>query len=98
MAFIAARREGDVREWCFSVMRNGFLYVMAGLDGDELRQQPLPRHMIELKPDAIRILKQYRIISRCPLILARCADDGGVERHQKGMQFVDVGALAGAET
>ena len=53
--------------------------------------------MIELKPDPIRILEQYRVISRRPLILARRADDPGVERAEEGVQFVDVGALAGAE-
>jgi hypothetical protein len=63
----------------------------------ELPQQPFPRHMIELKPDAVGVLEQNRIISRRPLILAWRADDFGSERLQKAMQFVDVGALAGAE-
>src|SRR3981081_601538 len=60
-------------------------------------QQPLPRHMIEFEPDAIGVFEQDRIISRRPSILARRADDLGVERAQKGMQLVNVGALAGAE-
>src|ERR1700709_2222192 len=46
-------------------------------------QQPLSRHMIELEPDAIGVFEQNRIISRRPLILARRADDFGVERAQK---------------
>jgi len=53
--------------------------------------------MIEFEPDAIGIFEQDRIISRRPLILARRANDLGIERRQKSMQFVDVGALAGAE-
>ena len=53
--------------------------------------------MIELQPDAIGIFEQDRIISRSPLILARRADDPGAERDKEAMQFVDVGALAGAE-
>ena len=60
-------------------------------------QQSLPRHMIELEPDAVRVLEQDRIISRRPLVLARRADDFGVERAEEGVQFIDVGALAGAE-
>ena len=63
----------------------------------DLSQQPLPRHMIELEPDSIRVLEQDRIVSRRPLVLARGADDLGVECAEKAMQFVDVGALAGAE-
>ena len=63
----------------------------------DLSQQPLPRHMIELQPDAIGIFEQDRIISRRPLILARRADDLRAERLEKAVQFVDVGALAGAE-
>src|SRR5882757_3919935 len=54
--------------------------------------------MIELEPDAVGILEQDRIISRRPLVLARRADDFRIERLQKRMQFVDVGALAGAKT
>lgn len=53
--------------------------------------------MIQLQPDAIRILEQQRVIARRPLILARRADDPGAERDQKSVQLVDVGALAGAE-
>ena len=60
-------------------------------------QQPLPRHVIELKPDAIRIFEQQRVIARRPLILARRTDDPGADRRQKAVQLVDVGALAGAE-
>jgi hypothetical protein len=54
--------------------------------------------MIELEPDAIGIFEQDGVISRRPLILARRADDLGTERRQKAVQFIDVGALAGAET
>jgi hypothetical protein len=53
--------------------------------------------MIEFEPDAIRILEQHRIISRRPLVLARGADDFGVECGEESVQFVDVGAFAGAE-
>src|SRR5436190_19872949 len=35
--------------------------------------------------------------SRRPLILARRADDLCAKRHQKTVQFIDVGTLAGAE-
>ena len=63
----------------------------------ELPQQPLPRHMIEFEPDAIGIFEQDRIISRRPLILARRANDLGAERGEEAVQFVDVGAFAGAE-
>jgi hypothetical protein len=62
-----------------------------------LPQQPLPRHMIELKPDAVGVLEQDRTISRRPLILARRADDFCAERLEKAVQPIDVGALAGAE-
>ncbi|WP_275187626.1 hypothetical protein [Bradyrhizobium sp. CSA112] len=53
--------------------------------------------MIELEPDAIGILEQDRVMSRRPLVLARCADDLGAERLEKAVQLIDVGALAGAE-
>jgi hypothetical protein len=53
--------------------------------------------MIELEPDAIGVLEQDRIISRCPLILARRTDDLGAERLEETVQLIDVGALAGAE-
>ena len=53
--------------------------------------------MVDLQPDAVGILEQQRIISRRPLVLARRADDGGAERAEEAVQFVDVGALAGAE-
>src|ERR1700730_8622435 len=54
--------------------------------------------MVELQPDTVGILEQQRIISRRPLILARRANDGHAERAQKTVQFIDVGALAGAKT
>jgi hypothetical protein len=53
--------------------------------------------MIELEPDAVGVFEQDRIISRRPLILARRTDDLRAERRQEAVQFVDVGALAGAE-
>src|SRR5215207_6644794 len=62
-----------------------------------LPQQPLPRHMAELEPDAVGVLEQNRIIPQRPLILARRADDVCAERLEKAVQLVDVGALAGAE-
>src|SRR5881396_2710727 len=62
-----------------------------------LSQQPLPRHMVELQPDAIGILEQNRIVSRRPLILARRADDLGAELLEEAVQFIDVGALTGTE-
>src|ERR1700674_1453114 len=61
-------------------------------------QKPLSRNMVELQPDAVRIFEQQRIISRRPLILARRANDRHTERTQKAVQFVNVGALAGAKT
>ena len=53
--------------------------------------------MIEFQPDAVGVLEQNRIISRRPLILARRADDLCAERLEEAVQFIDVGALAGAE-
>jgi hypothetical protein len=53
--------------------------------------------MIELQPDAVGIFEQDRVIARRPLVLARGADDFGADRIQEGVQFIDVGALAGAE-
>ena len=53
--------------------------------------------MVELQPYSIGILEQQRVISGRPLILARRANDLHIERLQKRVQFVDVGALAGAE-
>jgi molybdenum cofactor biosynthesis enzyme len=60
-------------------------------------QQSLARHVIELKPDTIRIFEQQQIVSGRPLILARRANDLHVERLQERVQFVDVSALAGTE-
>ena len=54
--------------------------------------------MIELQPDAVGIFEQQRIISRRPLILARRANDRHTVRTQEAVQFVNVGALAGAKT
>jgi hypothetical protein len=51
--------------------------------------------MVELQPDAVGIFEQQRIISRCPLILARRANDRHTERTQQAVQLVNVGALAG---
>jgi hypothetical protein len=75
----------------------GFASLYPSYAAVNLSQQPLPRHMIELEPDAVGILEQNRIISRRPLILARRPDDFRAERRQKAMQLIDVGALAGAE-
>src|SRR4051812_23236456 len=61
------------------------------------RQQPLPRHMIELEPDAVGVLEQNRVVAGRPLILARGADDFGPHRIQEAIQLIDVGAFAGAE-
>ena len=54
--------------------------------------------MIELQSDAVGIFEQQRIISRRPLILARRANDRHTVRTQEAVQFVNVGALAGAKT
>jgi hypothetical protein len=53
--------------------------------------------VIDLKADAIRILEQQRVVSRRPSVLARRAHNRCALGHQEGMQFVDIGALAGAE-
>jgi hypothetical protein len=76
----------------------GFAALYPSYTLRELRQQPLPRHVIELEPDAIGILEQDRIVSRRPLILARDADDLCAERLEEAVQFVDVGAFPRAET
>src|SRR5216683_4177960 len=60
-------------------------------------QQSLSRNMVELKPDAVGILEQQRVISGRPLILARRANDLHVKRTQEAVQLVNVGALAGAK-
>src|SRR4051812_19957362 len=60
-------------------------------------QQPLARHMVELDPDAVRILEQQRVISRRPVVLARRANDCGIHRAKKRMELVDVSALARPE-
>src|SRR5205807_3772415 len=62
-----------------------------------LGQQSLARHVIDLQPDAVGILEQHRVIAGRPLILARRADDFGADRGEEAVQFVDIGALAGAE-
>src|SRR5947199_10463358 len=62
------------------------------------RQKTFARNVVELQPDAVGILEQQRIISRCPLVLARRADDFRSKRDYEVVQFIDVGALAGAET
>ena len=53
--------------------------------------------MIELEPDAVGVFEQQRVIAGRPLVLARRADDFGADRVQETMQFIDVGALAGAK-
>jgi hypothetical protein len=53
--------------------------------------------MIELEPDAIRVFEQDRVIAGAPTGLARGADDVGADRIQETVEFIDVGALAGAE-
>src|SRR5258708_37101024 len=62
------------------------------------RQKPLPRNVVELQPYSVGILEQQRIIAGRPLVLARGANDLYVERAQKAVQVIDVGALAGAKT
>src|SRR6202012_5891567 len=42
-------------------------------------------------------LRQYRVVSGRPRILARRADDFGAELADEGMQLVDIGAFAGAK-
>jgi hypothetical protein len=61
-------------------------------------QKSLSRNMVELQPYSVGIFEQQRIIARRPLILARRANDLHTECAQKAVQFIDVGALAGAET
>src|SRR5258706_222465 len=53
--------------------------------------------MVELQPYSVGILEQQRIVSGRPLILARRANDGHAERAEEAVQFIDVGALAGAK-
>src|SRR6266403_5480858 len=53
--------------------------------------------MVEFQPYSVGILEQQRIISWRPLILARRANDGHAERAEEAVQFIDVGALAGAK-
>src|SRR5205814_4000348 len=61
-------------------------------------QKTFAGNVVELQPDAVGILEQQRIIPRRPLVLARRANDLCAERTQEHVQFIDVGALAGAET
>ena len=53
--------------------------------------------MVELEPDAIGVFEQQRVVARRPLILARGADDIGADTAEETVQFIDIGALAGAE-
>src|SRR6188472_623963 len=69
MAPTAARRAPGAAHLRFSAKRNGNMSP----------QQPLPRHMIDFKPDPVGVLEQDGIIARRPLVLARGADDFGVE-------------------
>ena len=75
----------------------GFASLYPSYTPSELPQQSLPRHMIDFEPDPIRVFEQDRIISRRPLILARCTNDVGAERLEEAVQFVDVGAFSRAE-
>src|SRR6266404_6271541 len=78
----------------FSAKRNGReLNPLASRSG----QKPFSRNMIELQSYSVGILEQQRIISRRPLILAWRANDGCAERTQEAVQFINVGALAGAK-
>src|SRR5258708_6096235 len=83
---------GRCRITAFSAKRNGLKRARFS------NQQSLARNMIELEPHSIRVFEQQRIISRRPLIFARRADDRHVERTQKAVQLIDVGALAGTKT
>src|SRR6516225_6497796 len=60
-------------------------------------QQALARNVVEFEPDPVGILEQQRIVSRRPLILARGADDLRIERADKAVEFVDIGALTRAK-
>src|SRR6266700_766145 len=62
--------------------------------GERLSQQPLAGYVVELEPDAVGILEQQRIVAGRPAVLARGADDPGVQREQEGVQFIDVRTLA----
>src|SRR5216684_2054954 len=81
------------------------VFAFSAKHGQELKctrlrsgQKPFSWNMVELQPYFGGILEKQRIISRRPLILARRANDGHAERTQEAVQFINVGALAGAKT
>jgi hypothetical protein len=63
-----------------------------------LSQKSFSRNVVELQPYSVGIFEQQRVVSRRPLILAWRANDFHAKRTQEAVQFIDVGALAGAET
>src|SRR5258707_9066060 len=74
------------------------LAVLASIAAITSRQQSLPRHVIHLKPDAVGILEQHRVIPRRPWAVFRRMHDLCADRFQKAVNLIDVAALARAQT
>jgi hypothetical protein len=64
------------------VMGFAALYPSYDLLHSPSPQQSFPG-MIELQPDAIRILEQQRVVAGCPLILARRANNLRADRGEE---------------
>ena len=65
--------------------------------GDRLTQQTLAGNMVEFEADAIGVFEQQRIVTGRPFILARRTNNRGIDRQQKGVKVVDIGALTRAK-
>ena len=61
-------------------------------------EQAFARNVIDLQPDAIRVLEQHRIIARRKFVLLRRVNDARADLFQELVRRVDVGALARPET
>src|SRR3954454_5079968 len=60
-------------------------------------QHASSRHVVHLKPDAIRIFKQHRVIAGCPGALCRRVNDCGTELAQQRGTTINILARPGAQ-
>jgi hypothetical protein len=65
---------------------------------DALFEHSLSRDVIDLEPDAIRILEQYRVVSGHPSGLLGRMNDAGSEPDHKRMDRVDILAVSRPKT
>jgi hypothetical protein len=64
--------------------------IIAGILSSPFGQQALARDVVDLKPDAVRILKDEKVIAVGPLALHRPAIDVGAHFAQFERGLVDI--------